>query len=82
MPPRSNIFAAAAALAVIVLMAWAQDDDSKRLADQQDAEAISSREWAGQQVCGPNATPEWLDAKTLQCLKHADLPVHVAGGRP
>ncbi|AVS68154.1 hypothetical protein C8245_23045 [Paracidovorax avenae] len=39
-------------------------------ADKQDAEAISSRDWAGQRVCGPQATPEWLDDKTLRCLRN------------
>lgn len=44
-------------------------------ADRQDTEALSSREFAGQAVCGPHATAEWLDDKTLQCLRHlGDAP--------
>lgn len=82
MPPRSNIIAGAAALAVVLLMAWAQDDDSRRIADQQDAEALSSRDWAGQKVCGPNKTAVWEDDKTLRCFKNLDKPVRVAEGRP
>lgn len=46
--------------------------EAEALADQQDAEALSSREWAGRQVCGPNATAVWEDDKTLQCLRHVD----------
>lgn len=41
-------------------------------ADQEDAEALSSREWVGQQQCGPNATAVWEDDKTLLCLRHVD----------
>ena len=37
---------------------------------REDAEAISSREWAGVVMCGPKATPDWLDDKSLRCLKH------------
>lgn len=41
-------------------------------ADQEDAAALSSREFAGQALCGPRATPVWTDDKTLECLK--ELP--------
>jgi len=41
-------------------------------ADLEDAAALSSREFAGQAVCGPRATPVWADNKTLECLK--ELP--------
>ena len=41
-------------------------------ADQEDAAALSSREFAGQALCGPRATPVWADDKTLECLK--ELP--------
>ncbi len=51
-------------------------------ANHEDAEALASRDWAGQQVCGPHATPEWLDDKTLRCLRNLDDGVSVAGGRP
>ncbi len=37
---------------------------------QQDTDALSSREWAGQQVCGPDATAVWLDDKTIECLRN------------
>lgn len=46
--------------------------DTEAEAGREDAEALASREWAGRQVCGPHKTPEWLDDKTLRCLK--DLP--------
>lgn len=52
--------------------------ESEALADQQDAEALSSREWAGRKVCGPNATPVWESDKTLLCLRHVDAAA-VAG---
>lgn len=41
-------------------------------ADQEDVAALSSREFAGQAVCGPRATAVWADDKTLECLK--ELP--------
>lgn len=41
-------------------------------ADEEDAAALSSREFAGQAMCGKNATPVWTDDKTLECLK--ELP--------
>lgn len=56
--------------------------EHETLADREDAAAITSREWAGQRVCGPDATPEWIDDKTLQCLRHAGQPVRMAGGQP
>ena len=37
---------------------------------REDAEAISSREWAGLVQCGPHGTADWLDDKTMRCLKH------------
>lgn len=89
---RPNLTTAAALLAVFAVFFWAQADDAQRIgahplpaaahAAQEEAEAIASREWAGQQVCGPRATPEWLDKSTLICLKHVDQPTRVAGGRP
>ena len=50
-------------------------------ANRQDDEALASREWAGQKACGPHATPDWLDDKTLRCLRNLDQPVSVAKGR-
>ncbi len=41
-------------------------------ADQEDAAALSSREFAGQAVCGPRATAVWTDDKALECFK--ELP--------
>lgn len=39
------------------------------VADQQDREALNSREWAGQQVCGAGRAAVWLNDKTLTCLR-------------
>lgn len=39
-------------------------------ADLEDAAALSSREFAGQALCGPHATAVWTDDKSLDCLKH------------
>ncbi|MGB3882032.1 MAG: hypothetical protein WA955_15790 [Diaphorobacter nitroreducens] len=41
-------------------------------ADRQDAEAMASRDWAGQQVCGPHSTAVWETDQVLTCLK--ELP--------
>lgn len=46
--------------------------DDQAEADEQDRAAISSREWAGRQLCGPKAEPQWLDDKTLTCLRVVD----------
>ncbi len=86
-----NLTTAAAVLAVFSAFFLAQHNDAREignppsavsLADQQDAEAMASREWAGQQACGPHATPDWLDDKTLRCLRNLDDGVSLAGGRP
>lgn len=45
-----------------------------QVAEQQDREALASRIWAGQQVCGPHATAVWLDDKTLTCMKERANP--------
>lgn len=50
---------------------WAAYADSA-LADLEDAAALSSREFAGQAMCGLRATPVWADDKTLECFK--ELP--------
>lgn len=45
-------------------------------ADAEDAEALNSREWAGQQVCGPAATAVWR-GDVLECLPtRAPMAVH------
>ncbi|WP_313080536.1 hypothetical protein [Pulveribacter sp.] len=88
---RPNFTTAAAVLAVFSTFFWAQHDDAREIgnppstkviADQEDADALTSREWAGQQACGPNKTPEWLDDKTLRCLRNLDDSVHMAKGQP
>lgn len=65
--------------AVLAALAWAQSDDAaaEAEADEQDRAAISSREWAGRQVCGPKAEPEWRGDE-LTCLRVVD-EVYVAG---
>lgn len=41
-------------------------------ADLEDATALSSREFAGQVICGKGKVAVWADDKTLTCLK--ELP--------
>lgn len=53
------------ALAAIGVMLSGCDTQA---AEIEDAEALSSREWAGQQVCGPAATAVWHGDKQLECL--------------
>lgn len=56
-----------AALAVVLAVGgFAAHTENE--ADRQDAEALSSRDFAGRSVCG-SRTPVWLDDKTLECLK-------------
>lgn len=38
-------------------------------ADREDAAALSSREFVGQEICGPHATPAWTDDQILECWK-------------
>lgn len=41
-------------------------------ADQEDAAALSSREFAGQVLCGKGKTAVWTDDKEMDCFK--ELP--------
>lgn len=43
------------------------------VADQQDREALSSREWAGQQVCGAGMTAVWESDQVLACYRNTRL---------
>ena len=55
-------------------------------AASEDAAALSSRQWAATQVCGPHATPQWVGDKDIVCLRHqvntAANTVQIAGVRP
>lgn len=89
---RPNLSTAAAAMAVFAVFFWAQADDAQRIgthplpvaaqAAEEEAEAIASREWAAKQACGPDKTPQWIDDKTLECLRHVDRQALVAEHRP
>lgn len=78
MTDRPNFSTGAAVIALFALLFWAQADDAKRmdthplpvaaLADQEDAEARHSRDWAAHQVCKGQPF-EWLDDKTLACFR-------------
>lgn len=46
-------------------------------AAQQEAQAKASREFAGQQVCGPGARAQW-DGDVLSCLPKRGKPYTVA----
>lgn len=46
--------------------------DDQAEADEQDRAAAHSRDFAARQVCGPKAEPQWLDDKTLVCLRRVD----------
>ena len=41
-------------------------------AELEDAAALSSREFAGQAMCGKNAVAVWTDDKSMDCFK--ELP--------
>jgi len=58
---------AACAAFVLAWGAAAQYFDHQRESvEAQDA--ITSRDWAARQVCGPNSTPVWQSDKELSCL--------------
>lgn len=73
-------------LALLAAFIFAQYDDHRGewsesqelMAAQQDAEALASREFAGQQVCGPAALATWQDDKTLVCTPKRGQPYRVA----
>ena len=66
---------------ILAAFFYAAHSDAEATAAQQDAEAMTSREWAGQQVCGTHRTAVWEDDKTLTCLRTLEQATHVAGGR-
>ena len=55
-------------------MAAAHAQAVEAVAEQQDREALSSRERAGQQVCGPHATAIWESDKSMHCAKERLAP--------
>lgn len=79
---RNAFYWIAAVVLTLGLGVMAADGFDEAEADRQDAEALSSREWAGLVQCGPHATADWLDDKTMRCLEHVDQPQRVAGARP
>lgn len=46
----------------------------EQVAELQDREALSRRERAGQQVCGPHATAIWESDKSMYCAKERLAP--------
>ena len=44
---------------------WPESDNLQAI--QQEESAKASREFAGQEVCGPGALAQWVDDKTLTC---------------
>jgi len=59
----------AASLLTLGLGALAGHGHTEVEADQEDEAALHSRAWAAQQACGPHLEPEWLDDKSLRCLR-------------
>ena len=93
--PRPNRGTALIVVAVIGIWLYLQDaeyhdthhraewSEAQELeAAQQDAAALASREFAGQQVCGPAAEAQWISDKVLQCVPKRGQPYRVAGAKP
>jgi hypothetical protein len=88
--PRPNRGTALIVVAVIGIWLYVQDADysaehgqaAELEAAQQDAAALASREFAGQQVCGPAAEAIWIDDKTLTCQPKRGQAYSVAGVKP
>ena len=89
--PRPNRGTALIVVAVIGVWLYLQDaehhdadnraewSEAQELeAAQQDAAALASREFAGQQACGPAALATWQDDKTLVCTPKRGQPYRVA----
>ena len=80
--PRPNRGTALIVVAVISVWLYMHDADHRAEfgqaaeleAAQQDAAALASREFAGQQVCGPAALATWQDSKTLVCTPKRGQP--------
>ena len=66
---------------ILAAFFYAAHNEAEAEVARQDAEAMTSREWAGQQVCGPHRTAVWEDDKTLTCLRTLEQPTHVSVGR-
>lgn len=58
---------------------WAESDSLQAV--QQEEAARASREFAGQQVCGPGARAQW-DGDVLQCFPKRGKSWEVAGVKP
>lgn len=58
------------AVAIAGWLAAASHFDAEReaIAQQEEAAAIASRDFAAQRVCGENAGFCWVDDHTIQCL--------------
>lgn len=54
-------------------MAAAHAQAVEQVAELQDREALSSREWAGQQVCGAGMTAVWESDQVLACYRNTRL---------
>ena len=78
---RKTTISCIAAIVLVLGVGYLAAEESVEFdnAEEQEAAALSSREWAGRAVCGPGREPEWLDDMTLRCLR--PLP-QVAGARP
>lgn len=57
---------------------WPESDNLQAI--QQEESAKASREFAGQEVCGPGALAQWVDDKTLTCTPRRGQTYTVAGG--
>ena len=55
---------------------WARASELEAV--QQEEAARASREFAGQQVCGPGARADWMDDKTLVCVPKRGKSYQVA----
>lgn len=76
---RPNLTTATVLLALFSAFFYAQADDQQAQAADEDIAALHSRNWAARQVCGPDAEPEWLDDKTVQCLRVTSATTVTAG---
>lgn len=89
--PRPNRGTALIVVAVIGIWLYVQDaeyhdadhraewSEAQELeAAQQDAAALASREFAGQQACGPASEAQWISDKVLQCVPKRGQPYRVS----
>ncbi|GKS91182.1 hypothetical protein [Acidovorax sp. SUPP2539] len=63
----------AASVLTLGVGALAGNGHAEAEADREDEAALHSRAWAAQRACGPGREAEWLDDKSMRCLRRVEV---------